>query len=298
MSPLAALDLNLLLLLHVLLEEGSVTAAAARVGVTQSAASRSLARLRAVLGDELFVRTARGMQPTVRAEAMRRPLADIIASIDALVHAPPTFDPAVDPYTFRIATADYGYAVAVEPLFHRLEGLGARVDFDVRPLSDHEYRELAAGSIDALVGLASGQAAAVVWQDLFTDDFCCLVDAQRGPRRLTRKRYLAANHILVAPLGLPGGVVDDVLAAQGEARRVMLRMPTFLAVPSALQGTEAIVTLPRRIAEAFAARWSLRVLSLPIEVGTFTMQLGWHEIHRASPAHRWLREQLRAGRSG
>jgi DNA-binding transcriptional LysR family regulator len=286
-------DLDLLVVLDALLEEENVTAAAHRLALTPSAVSRSLGRLRELFGDELMVRTGRGMRPTARARELEAPLRRLLRDADRLLK-PSAFDPETTARRYRIATADYGAVVLVEPLFHQLQREAPRLDLDLVPFEASGERALETGELDLAIGPRSVQAAGVVWTELFVDDFCCVLDEKHPVRRLTRKRFLELPHVLVAPTGRPGGVVDDLLTAQGVSRRVALRTPSFLSVPGALVGTPCIATLPRRLAEAFVRDHPLRLVKPPLQVPTFTCYLGWHEVHRQDPSHRWLRERLAA----
>jgi len=285
-------DLDLLVVLDALLEEEHVGRAARRLGRTPSATSRALGRLRTQFDDELLVRTGHGMRPTARALSLQGPLRRWLLDADRLLQPGEDFEPSRAQRTFRVCTADYGALLVVEPFFHRIVRDYPAIDVDLRPFDGHSEPALEAGELDLLIGPRLRSAAGVIWGELFVDDFVCLVWREHPVRRLTLRRYVELPHVLVAPTGRPGSVVDDALARIGERRRVALRTPSFLSVPSALVGSQCVTTLPRRVAEPFAAQYPLRLLEAPLELPRFTMCYAWHEVHRADAGHRWFRTHL------
>ncbi|HZR81603.1 MAG TPA: LysR substrate-binding domain-containing protein [Candidatus Binatia bacterium] len=291
-------DLNLLFALDVLLEERSATRAAARLGVTQSAVSRMLARLRATFRDPLFVRTARGLTPTRRALALAGPLRQAVGELQRLVAEEAPFEPALAERSFRIAAVDYAQVVLLAPLLARLAREAPRVDFEVRQPSGDSERDLEAGALDILLMPRQPSGPAIVWTPLHRAEYACLVWRGHRLRRIGAAAFAEMPHVLVTPRERPGGgVVDEVLAEQRRARRVAVRVPTFLMVPYLLIGTGRIATVPARIATELARRHPLRVLRPPLRVPPFTLCQAWHEVHRQDPGHRWLRDQiLRADR--
>lgn len=291
-TQLASIDLNLLVTLDVLLSEVSVTGAARRLRLTQSAVSRSLARLRTLFGDELFVRTGAGMRPTRRALELAAPLRRTLAELGALLEPRERFDPATARRTFHIAALDYTQLTLLAPWSARLPELAPGVDLAVRQLSVQSKRDLEAGTIDLYVAPRLRTVAGVVWTHLHDDDYTCVVWEQHASKRLSLSRYTQLEHVLVAPGERPGGTVDRVLGEQGLSRRVSMQVPTFLTVPYMLIGTQRVATLPRRIATMFVEHHPLRLIEPPIEVPRTEMYLGWHELHRDDPGHTWLRAQL------
>ncbi len=291
-TQLGSIDLNLLVTLDVLLAGESVTVAARRLGLSQSAVSRSLTRLREAFGDELFVRTGPGMRPTRRALELSAPLRRALAELGGLLDPQERFDPKTASRVFQIAALDYSQLTLLGPWTARLAEAAPGIDVVVRQLSVHSKRDLEAAALDLYVAPRTRTAAGVIWTALHEDDYACLVDAEHPVRRLSLARYAALEHVLVAPGERPGGVVDVALAEHGLTRRVSVRVPTFLSVPYLLIGTARIATVPRRLAERFVAFHPLRMLEPPVELPSVKLHLGWHELHRSDPGHAWLREQL------
>lgn len=294
-TQLAAVDLNLLTTLDVLLREESVTAAARRLHLSQSAVSRSLARLRELFGDELFVRTGSGMRPTRRAVELRAPLKRALGDLGALLEPHEDFAPETARRTFQIAALDYSQLTLIADWSARLAKLAPGVDVLVRQLSVAAKRDLEAGALDVYLAPRFKTAAGVVWTPLHDDDYTCLVWTEHPiRRRVSLARYAALEHLLVAPSERPGGLVDRALAEHGLTRRVSVQIPNFLAVPHFLIGTSRIATIPRRLAEQFVQHHPLRMFEPPVSVPATAMCLAWHELHRDDPGHTWLRTQLLA----
>jgi len=285
-------DLNLLAALDVLLEERNVTRAAGRLGLTQSATSRLLGRLRATFDDPLFVRTSRGLSPTKRALEIAAPLRQVMHDVERLVLARPGFDPRTARRRFRIAALDYAELVLLAPLVAALEQDAPFVDFELRQPSPGNDRDLEAGRLDLLVTPRQPSGPGIVWSSLYDDGYTGLVWKEHRLRRLTAARFADLEHVLVAPRERAGGVVDEVLSRRGVARRVAVQVPTFLVLPYVLVGTQRIATVPVRLAYHLTRLHPLRSIALPIPVPGFTMCQAWHEIHRGDPAHRWLRTRI------
>jgi LysR family transcriptional regulator, nod-box dependent transcriptional activator len=285
-------DLNLLAALDVLLEERNVTRAADRLGLTQSAVSRILGRLRAAFGDPLFVRTSRGLTPTKRAREIAGALRQNIEGLERLLLERPKFDPAGAQRRFRIAAVDYAQVTLVAPLLRRLSAEAPRIDFEVRQPSFESERDLDAGVLDLLIMPQQPSGLGIIWTPLYRDGYTCMVWVKNSIRSLTPARFAAMDHVLVAPRERPGGIVDEVLKESGLARRVAVQIPTFLMLPHLLIGTQRIATVPTGMAAELARMNALRIIKPPMQIPGFTMSQGWHEIHRYDPGHRWLREEL------
>jgi DNA-binding transcriptional LysR family regulator len=285
-------DLNLLIALNVLLEERNVTRAADRLGLTQSAASRMLGRLRATFEDPLFVRTSRGLTPTKRALDIAGPLRDYLFGLEKLLAEGETFDPKTARRRFRIAAIDYVQATLLAPLVAKLQRQAPLIDFEIRQPSSESERDLEAGALDLLLMPQQPSAPGVVWTPLYRDGYTCLVWSRHPSHRLTLSTFAKMEHVLVAPRERAGGIVDSVLEKNGLSRRVAVQAATFLIVPYLLIGTTRIATVPRRMAGELARMYPLKILKPPVEIPSFTMCQGWHEIHRNDPGHRWLRDQL------
>lgn len=296
---LAGIDLNLLVVLDALLAERHVTRAAAKVGLTQPAASHALARLRALLDDPILVRGPRGqMVPTDRAVAIAPRLRRSLDDLRIALRGEPVFDPATARRTFRLAASDYAELLLLPALVERLARDAPHVELHFTQVDHDPSGPLAAGEIDCAIG---------VWRDrtwpagffharLFDDTFRCLVRSGHpiAKRRLTLARFLELGHVLIAPRASRGGYVDEALERLGKRRRVAVMVPHFLVAPHVIAASDLVITLPARVARTFAAPFDLAVLAPPVELPGFTTGLVWHERAHHDAGQRWLREQLAA----
>lgn len=292
---LADINLNLLVALDAVLEEGTVTAAARRVGVTQSAMSHALRQLRELVGDPLLVRGAGGLVPTPRAEALRVPIRRALLDLQHALRDPPSFDPATAQRRFLLGAGDYiAYTVLPSLLERSTETPG--LDLDVVPFSPDDVPRLATGELDLGIAAFVAPAPGLRREALLTDDFVCLVRCGHPQvrRRLTLRQFVRLPHVLISPTGVGTSPVDEQLAAQGLQRRIALRIRYFLAAPMVVSRSDLVLTAPRRLGEVFARHFALELHEPPVTLSPFTLEQVWHERYEADPAHRWLRERVRA----
>jgi len=288
---LPSVDLNLLVALDSLLAEASVTRAAKRVGITQSAMSHSLGRLRELFRDPLLVRTKTGMTPTVRAKALVDPIRRALDEIERAIAERPTFEPSTARRTFTIATQDYGEALILPALLARIRSEAPFVDLVARPLADDGIAMLEDDSAEIVLGPTIPDQAGIYCQRLFNERFVCLVreDHPRVRGRMTLDKFVSLPHMLIAPRGRGRGPVDEALSKLGRERRIAVLVPHFLVAPHIVAQTDLCLTLPERIARQFVSMLPLRILDPPIELSGFTVWQGWHERWSRDPGHLWLR---------
>ncbi len=291
-NSLAAVDLNLLVVLRALLTERHVTRAAARVGLSQSATSHALGRLRELYGDPLLVRSGRSLELTPRAQRLLPTLERGLSDLKVAIDDEPEFEPATARHTFTLGMADYIQAVVAGPLLRALEREAPHVDLALLNLPNLEA-EAQAGNLDLALTVSGRPTPTLLsGQVLFDDDFLCLVrkDHPKVGKKLGLQQYLALHHVVVAPSGTSGSLVDTELARRGFERRVALRVSNFLVAPVVVRDTDFISTMPKRLALQLAAPYGLRLLPTPIELPKFSMLLIWHPRLDHDPAQRWLRE--------
>jgi DNA-binding transcriptional LysR family regulator len=290
-SSLAAIDMNLLVVLRALLAERHVTRAAARVGLSQSATSHALARLRELYRDPLLVRSGRDLQLTPRAQRLLPALERGLSDLKAAIEGEPEFQPATARRAFTLCMADYLQAVLLGPLLRALEREAPLVDLTLINVPNIEEQTIA-GNIDLGVTLSPKvPPAGLSTRELFDDDFVCLL-RQGHPhagRKLTLAKYLTLRHVVVAPTGTSGSLVDTALEQRGLSRRVALRISNFLVAPVVVRDTDFVNTMPTRLALRLAIPYGLRVLPAPLELRKFGMSMIWHPRLEHDPAQRWLR---------
>lgn len=291
-----ALDLNLLAALDALLLERNVTRAAARVGLTQSAMSHKLRRLRELFGDDLLVGGRQGMVPTERALALAGPVRRGLLELHAAVRSTAPFDPATARRDFTIVSSDYADFVilprVLEHLSRHAPGIGVRM----RPPAGAIQQALEDGSADLVMGMPV-EGSGLKQRAVFDESFVLIIRsghpalAEDGAS-ISLSRYVELGHVLVSANDEPG-VVDRELEARGLARRVVLRTPYFVGVPFIVARSELVATVPRALAEEAATLVPLRILPPPLPLRSFRVVMTWHERSHRDPAHEWLRELAR-----
>ena len=298
---LVGVDLNLLTALDALLEEASVTRAAGRLHLSQPAVSHALRRLRELLGDPLLVRTPRGLQPTPRARELRPQVRAALAAAAEVLQAAPPFDPATAERTFKLTGADQA-AVAILPrLIPRLAAVAPGVRLTLQPAPAELGSALVNGDVELAIGVWRAPPPPALRQaDFWPETFTC-VCRRGGPLargKLDLARYLGARHLVVAPGGRPGSMIDDVLARAGHARTIVLTVPQFLLAPPVIAATDLLWTAPRALARAYAAVLPLTLRDVPFAIPCFTLAMRWHVRFDRDPGLAWLRGELAAAAGG
>lgn len=294
---LSAVDLNLLVVLDALLDSQSVKDAARRVGLSPSATSHALSRLRELLDDPLLVRAGRAMVLTQRAADLRPQVAAALDQVQGLFRSPAELEPATMRRAFRLASTDYAELVVVRAVSAQLSGDAPGVDlFSAAGGSASVVDQLRAKQADLATGVFFDLPDDIRRRVLLHEQFVCVM--RRGHPllrgKLTLKRFAAAPHVLIAPRGIPSGVVDARLKQRGMARRVARTVSSFLVAPHMLPGTDYVLTLPERVARRFAADLDLAIRTPPLELSGFDLELTWHRRYDADPAHAWLRDRFAA----
>lgn len=291
-AHVGSLDLNLLVPLQALLEERHVSQAAARVGLSQSAMSRVLQRLRDVLGDPLLIRSGGQYTLTLRGERLLVELADILPRIQATLGAS-AFDPATSQQRFRIATTDYGSNVILPDVVRRVRTLAPHVGIDTIAWDYRSLSLVEAGQFDFAI---FGVSATTEFQSalLAADEFVCVIDKKhpfRG-KRMGLKTYLSYPHV---GIDIKSGLqpwIDDPLKKRGAQRNFAYRTPLNAAAVAVLRGTTMICTIARRFAELLAPSADARIVSPPDIFDDFQYGLFWHARSTHDAGHAWLRDQI------
>ena len=239
-----------------LMDHGGVTAAAGALGVTQSAVSKQLAKLREIYGDDLFVRTPKGMQPTPRALEMQPSVTAILSEAQTLLDAK-RFDPYDLAGEITISTTDDVRFELVPGTLARLVEEAPQVRLTVIPLQrDYSVRLLETGAVDLVVSV-NWHAPDTLKQSLLrSEPFVCLLGAEhpQAGKGFTIESYASATHVMVAPLGMRQGFIDVVLSQYRLRRFVRLSVPDFFQITPEILGDKHVATLPGRVAKYIAAQ--------------------------------------------
>lgn len=287
-------DFNLLLTLDVLLTEGSVAAAARRLGLSPSAMSRALARLREVTGDPLLVRAGRGLVPTPRALELRSQVGQLVDGVRAVLRPAEKLDISTVERRFTLRTSD-GFVETFGPrLLDRVLAEAPGVTLQFIGKADKESRPLREGDVDIETGVIDPQTAPELRAfPLFEDRVVGVVNTghplARG--RVTTRRYAEAGHVLVSRRGLHTGAVDEAMRTAGLDRRVAAIVSGFAAALALARETELVATVPER--HTAGLRQGMRTFPLPFDIAPFTVSMLWHPRMDGDAAHRWLRACVR-----
>jgi LysR family transcriptional activator of mexEF-oprN operon len=291
---LSRIDLNLLVAFDALLTERSVTRAAVRVGLGQSAMSHNLARLRSLFADELLTRGPDGMRPTPRALALVNPVRIALSDIEALVMRADKFDPRTAERVFRIGLPDSVEVLVGPKLLARVgaEAPGIRFRFystDARQLLD----EIDADNIDLGIGIGTFPEGQTHHKRriLATETYLCMFNAERVgvTPPISLADYVRLPHVLTSLRKGERGVVDDALAKLGLSRQIALTTPRFVAVPFLVAGAPVITTMHARLARYFADELGLALSAPPVTLPEVTISLLWHASYDGDPGNAWLR---------
>lgn len=290
---LRGIDLNLLVVLNALTEECSVRRAGARIGLSQSATSHALARLRGLLGDELLVRTATGMEPTPRALALAGPIRLALEEIQATL-APDRFDPATARRAFTIVVETYGTIVIVADMVDRIRREAPGIDVTVRSGPAIQIIEdIDKGRADIAIGGVRSLPGRFVTRQLMADRHVCLMRTGHPlASGMTLAQFLGTPHLLVSMNDEAEDLVDHALAAAGLARRVAFRLPNGLAAVAALLRSDMLAVVPEGAARMFAGIAPLAIAEPPLRLPATAFHLVWNRRLHESAGHVWLRRVL------
>lgn len=283
------LDARLLRLLVAVVEAGSITGAAARLGVTQSAVSHLLDRLRAVLGDPLFVKSGRGIVATARAEALAPRARELIRELErfALSEA---FDPAKWRTEVVVAANDLQRDALLPALLHRLRAKAPGVTLRVIPSNAPDADMLRREQCRLIVSPRPPEGSDILQKRLFEDRYLVFYDAARREPPRDRAGYLAADHATVVYEPRRALDLDLQFEAQRVKRRIRVAVPGFAGIPAFLRGSDLLATAPGLL--RFGLLKGFASAEPPVPCPTLPMYMIWSRRDHEDPAHQWLRAEL------
>ena len=296
---MADTDLNLLTALDALLAEGSVAGAARRLGLSASAMSRTLARLRAATGDPLLVRAGRSMVPTPHATELRERVRDLAQDARAVLRpAVASLDLAELKRSFTVRCNDGFVEIFAAQLVAAVTAAAPNVRLHFAPKPDKDVRALREGLVDLEIGVLGKSGPEVRLQTLFRDHFVCAVREGHpllGRGRITAERYAACGHVVASRRGHWSGPVDEALAALGLSRTVVVVVPSFRAAVAVASVSDLAALVTGSFFDATQGHQAksgpapVRSCPLPVRTAPITVSQMWHPRLDADPAHRWLR---------
>lgn len=293
MSDIDHLDLDghalrLLLTVH---EEGSITRAAQRLGLTQSAVSHGLDRLRAIVGDPMFVKSGRGIVATDQAGQLARRARTLLEDLRAFSLAA-GFEPARLATQFTVAANDLQRDLLLPAWLRRLRAEAPQVSLRVIPSGAPGAELLRGGECDLVITPRPPVAGDILQKRLFADRYAVFYDPACRAAPASRAAYLAAEHVTVLYEPRRALDVDRWLADQGVARRFVATVPGLAALAALLRGGDWVATAPSLMGRG--ALQGLAQVPVPLKTPEMPMYAVWHQRHQNDPVHRWLREHLQA----
>ncbi len=288
------IDVGLLRVFEAVLVERQITRAARRLNITQSAVSNSLARLRRLFDDELFVRTPDGMQPTATALSIAEPVAAALDAIRSALAVKLPFDPARDEASFALGLSEYAETLLAPALITRLARSAPGVRLVVRHVERGDgLRLIDDGQIDLTAGVLPAPRPHMLAATLLDDDMATLMrQGHPAAGRLDFATYLSHPHILVSASGARSGAIDRLLEAEGHQRHLAAVVGHLSVVPAILQDSDYLCTMPGRLVRGLAAAHRLDWAPTPMTLKPLRLSMIWHRRQDRQPAHLWLRGEL------
>lgn len=291
------LDLNLLVALDALLTEESVSRAAEKIHLSQSAMSAALRRLREFFNDELFVVVGRRMRPTPLALELAIPVQRILHEVQADVIQREPFDPKTSERLVSIAASDYAIRVFLPAITEQLQRDAPNIRLDIWPLTGTNIlAKFAAGDIDLVITLDQNLQSDLPKAGLYTEDFVVIAWDQNDEisQGLTLEDYERLGHVVVQLGSYRTASIDEIfISERGIKRRAEIIVGAFDHAPDFVVKTRKIATIQRRLATRFAATMPLRIHELPFEAPTLDIGMQWHRHNTADAAHSWFRERVK-----
>ena len=301
MPDLSQLDLNLLRIFDAVARERHVTRAAQRLNLSQPAVSNALARLRAALGDELFLRRPGGVEPTAMASALAGPVAEALDRLADVLAVQAPFEPGTARRVFTLAFSEYAEAALAPRVLEHMSREAPGCLLAIRH-ADRTNAEvlLERGEAQLAIAVLPEPGALYTRLRLLPEAFLTLMRANHplATGEFTLERFISVPHLLHSPNGSRDGAMDVVLAAQGLTRRLGAVVAHLSAVPEILARTEMIMTLSARLARQMAEGHRLVVRPPPVDVRHTRLSMIFHRRFEADPGHAWLRRLLLAEARG
>lgn len=285
-------DLNLLSVFQEVYRERQISGAARRLGLSQSAVSNALARLRRLFGDELFVRTGQGMQPTPFAEGLAEPVGSALAQVALALNRRSGFDPLTSERRFTLAMTDVGELHFMPTLIERCRLAAPRLQVSsVRAGSIALKEEMESGRVDLAIGPFEDISEALYQRLLFRQPYVTMM--RRGhpltQGKVDLARFAEAEHLFVDSRESPYERINQLLEKAGIGASTRFRVPHFTAVPYIVGASELVVTVPQKLAERAGPPFGLAWITPPLALPPLQTNMFWHRRYNQDPGNQWLR---------
>ncbi len=285
------LDGHALRLFLAVLEEGSVTAAADRLGLTQSAVSHALQKIRGIVRDPLFVKSGRGIAPTAHANALAQDARRLLADLKEFTRGA-SFDPRTTALFLTVAANDLQRDVLLPEFLHALKREFASVRLRIVPSDQPTPEMLREDRCDLVISPFPPSGVDILQKRLFDDEYVCFHDPQGREAPSSAEDYLAAEHVTVVYTSRVGLGFDTAMEAAGHHRRFSVEVVNFAGVPAFLRGSRRLASLPRGLAAGVMRNFVVTPLPVRVREASFSMYLSWHRRNSDDPTHALVRKLL------
>lgn len=292
---LRQIDLNLLVIFNQLLRDRRVSLTADKLGLSQPAVSNALKRLRVLLKDDLFVRTARGMEPTPYAMHLIEPIGYALGTLENALNQRDTFNPSISERVFTLSLTDIGEIDFMPTLMEALSKAAPRVRIStLRHNEGHLREDMESGIVDLAVGLLPSLTTGFFQRRLFKQRYVCIFRKghPKAKNPITLEQYKSLSHVGVTSANTGHGEVDEWMLKKGIQRQMQLQVPHFVAVGHILQNSNLIATVPERFAQRCEGPFHLVTSPLPVKLPDIAINLFWHGKYNRDPANMWLRQLM------
>lgn len=294
------LDLNLLVALDHLLNLRSVSGAAERMNMTQSAMSNALLRLREYFGDDLLVKIGRRLELTPRASALKDAVRDVLVRVEWTIATTADFDPAQSDRQFNLLVSDYTLATLIPKLLELCGETHASVRFNFLPQVDGPERLLERGDVDLLVIPKNFCSRQHPFEIGLEEEFCAIAwsEGKFGKGKLSRRAFAEASHVVMKTSDGAQSLESVFFREHDLARRVDIATYNFTTIPLLVVGSDRLATVHRRLAEQSARALPIRILDLPYRLPRMQQAIQWHKYRSQDAGLIWLRAALRQAAKG
>ncbi len=293
---ISSVDLNLLIVFEAVRRHRAVSKAATALRLPQPTVSNALRRLRAIFGDQLFVRAAGGVIPTPFAEQISAHVSEGIAAFDRTLNFRNEFDPAGTHRLFTILMTDIAEAIILPRLLEACRRTAPGVSFRTIQLpADGIVPALRAGDVDLAIGYMPSLRTGLMQQMLFMSDYACLASSRHSTirRHVTKQIFLAARHAIAEAQGTGHDIVERTLRKHGLDRQIGARVPHFLALPLIVASSDMLATVPRPLGKLMRQIADIRIHDHPLPLPQLAIRQFWHERFNDDPGNKWLRATFR-----
>lgn len=291
MNPI---DIRLLAVFDEIYKSRSVTAAAEALDLGQPAVSVALSKLRHHFGDQLFVRTSAGMEPTPFGEDLMRPVRAVLEAMEVVLGQSNDFEPTSSERTFRICMTDISQLILLPGLLEKVRVAAPGIRIQVFPITNDLSRQLESGDADLALGFLPQLETGFYQQVLFRQSFVCMV-SKNHPRiagTLTLAQFQKEDHASISSSGSAPLIIDREIARQEISRRIVLEIPNFLGAAFVVEHTDLVVTIPKRLGDVLQGRGAYQIFPVPFPLPDYEVKQLWHQRFHNDPGNRWLRRVI------